>query len=313
MPLTTNYYQLKKIYEQKSLPESIWTASHHKVIIKFPTQGAPRYTCHAGSFTLEAAVILPVLACFFVSILFFFRIMQVQLEVQQALDDTGRQLAVYLAGEKIEGEVAAGESAAEIKPFSGSLAGYAAAGILFQKELKDSKNVPQYVRGGTAGITLFDSEFSTDQIHLKASYSMRLPVRIFWVWEVKIVQRADCRKWTGWREQDADGEEDLVYITETGTVYHTTKSCTHLTLSIRSVMAGEISGLRNENGEKYRECKICADKNKHSGPMYITDQGDCYHYDLGCSGLKRTIYAVHLSEVKDRRACQKCAAEKQGE
>lgn len=283
-----------KAYKQKSLPESIWTISHHKTIIKFPTQGAPRCTCYAGSFTLEAAVILPMLACFFVSILFFFRVMQVQLEVQQALDDTGRRLAVYLAGDN-----------------SGSLAEYAAAGILFQKELKGSKTVSEYVRGGLAGITLFDSEFSADQIHLRASYRIRLPVRIFWIWEVKIAQRADCRKWTGWKEQSEDVEEDLVYITETGTVYHTTKSCTHLTLSIRSVTIGEIPWLRNENGDKYRECMICMDKNISSGQLYITNQGDCYHSDLGCSGLKRTIYTVRLSEVEGRRPCRKCATEKQ--
>lgn len=33
----------------------------------------------------------------FVSVLFFFRIMQIQLEVQRALDDTGRKLAVCAA------------------------------------------------------------------------------------------------------------------------------------------------------------------------------------------------------------------------
>lgn len=294
MPLKTVNHEMIKPYKQKSLPESIWTISHHKTIIKFSTQGAPRCTCYAGSFTLEAAVILPILACFFVSILFFFRVMQVQLEVQQALDDTGRRLAVYLTGDN-----------------SGSLTEYAAAGILLQKELKGSKTASEYVRGGLAGITLFDSEFSTDQIHLKASYRIRLPVRIFWIWEVKIAQRADCRKWTGWKEQSEDAEEDLVYITETGTVYHTTKSCTHLTLSIRSVTIGEIPWLRNKNGDKYRECMICMDQNISGGQLYITDQGDCYHSDLGCSGLKRTIYTVRLSEVEGRRPCSKCATEKQ--
>lgn len=311
MPLKRINHQIKKAYKQKSLSESIWTISHHKTIIKFPTQGAPRCTCYAGSFTLEAAVILPILASFFVSILFFFRVMQVQLEVQQALDDTGRRLAVYLAGDNSAGESVEGELTEEDVSSLGSLTEYAAAGILLQKELKGSKTASEYVRGGLAGITLFGSEFSTDQIHLKASYRIRLPVRIFWVWEVKIAQRADCRKWTGWKERGEDAEEDLVYITETGTVYHTTRSCTHLTLSIRSVTIGEIPQLRNENGDKYRECMICMDKNISGGQLYITDQGDCYHSDLGCSGLKRTIYTVRLSEVEGRRACSKCATEKQ--
>ncbi len=57
---------------------------------------------------------MPLLACFFVSILFFFRVMQVQLEVQKALDDTGRQLAVYLSGdEEAQTDGAVGLLAAE--------------------------------------------------------------------------------------------------------------------------------------------------------------------------------------------------------
>ena len=37
---------------------------------------------HKGSYTLEAAVIIPILAFFFVTILFFFRVLQVQTQVQ---------------------------------------------------------------------------------------------------------------------------------------------------------------------------------------------------------------------------------------
>ena len=61
---------------------------------------APRCFCCEGSFTLEAAVIVPLLACLFVSLLFFFRIMQIELEVQKALDDTGRKLAVNLTADE---------------------------------------------------------------------------------------------------------------------------------------------------------------------------------------------------------------------
>ena len=40
---------------------------------------------------------VPILACLFTFVLFFFRVMQVQLCVQDALEDTGRTLSVYAA------------------------------------------------------------------------------------------------------------------------------------------------------------------------------------------------------------------------
>ena len=47
-------------------------------------KGAYSCTCHKGSYTLEAAVILPMMAGFFVAILFFFRVLQIQTGVQEA-------------------------------------------------------------------------------------------------------------------------------------------------------------------------------------------------------------------------------------
>ena len=81
--------------EQKSLPERCsfrkgpaWTNAPKET---------PGCTCPSGSMTLEAAVVVPILACLFTCVLFFFRVMQVQLCVQDALEDTGRTLSVYAA------------------------------------------------------------------------------------------------------------------------------------------------------------------------------------------------------------------------
>ena len=77
----------------KSLPESM--------LFKLET---PQCICLKGSLTVEASVILPLLACFFSFLLFFFRILQVQLTVQEALEDTGRVLAVISECELSESE-----------------------------------------------------------------------------------------------------------------------------------------------------------------------------------------------------------------
>ena len=126
-----------KIYKKGSLPESNNILSHQAEACR--RQETPPCLWLEGSFTLEAAVILPVMALFFVMILMFFRVMQVQMDVQKALDDTGRKLAVMAAQEGEDHE---------------KIVGMAAANVLFKKNIKKSDNINHYVVNKVAGINL---------------------------------------------------------------------------------------------------------------------------------------------------------------
>ena len=185
----------------------------------------------------------------------------------------------------------------------------AVAKALFSKEMLDRKQAQRYIKGGCAGVGLAKSRLSEDEVCLRASYKVCFPLRLLTRKEIRIVQQADCRKWIGWKPATENANGDVwVYITETGTVYHTTKSCTHLTLSIQSVTYDELTEIRNENGEKYRECILCADKNNKFEKAYITNQGECFHRDLNRSGIKRTIFMIRLSETGMWRPCSKCGS-----
>ena len=96
-----------------------------------------------------------------------------------------------------------------------------------------------------------------------------------------------------------------MYVTETGMVYHRDYHCTYLELSIRMVPASALDGLRNESQGKYYPCSSCVHGEVH-GLAYVTDYGEKYHSSLNCSGLKRTVYAVPLSEAVGKGACSKC-------
>ena len=100
-------------------------------------------------------------------------------------------------------------------------------------------------------------------------------------------------------------KEKYVYITETGRAYHQTRNCHYLDLSIEQTDKNQISVLRNASGGRYYACPLCA-KSGLGDIVYITDYGDCFHYDLLCSGLKRTIQAIPISEVGARTPCSKC-------
>lgn len=115
------------------------------------------------------------------------------------------------------------------------------------------------------------------------------------------------RKWNGYDlkgSSDTDKEEEYVYITENGSVYHRNRGCSHLNVSVRVVAAEDIGNDRNNNGEKYKPCEICGGNG--SGLVFVTPEGDRYHSKSDCSGLKRVIKIVKLSEVEGRAACSEC-------
>lgn len=128
----------------------------------------------------------------------------------------------------------------------------------------------------------------------------------FWIdpfWKTtKISSQAVCRAWIGYTKDDT--EETYVYITPEGSVYHLYSDCTHLKLSVRSTTMGIVGSLKNEYGQAYRKCEVCSLPFKNL--IYITSEGDCYHSDRNCSGLKRTIRRVPLSEAGGRSLCMRC-------
>lgn len=120
--------------------------------------------------------------------------------------------------------------------------------------------------------------------------------------ENDVVQSAVCRAWIGFTELETT--ETFVYITPSGSVYHLYSDCTHLALSIERVTIVRAQMSKNEYGEKYRECELCDEP--FGTLVYITSEGNCYHSERTCSGLKRTIRQVSLSEAKGRVCCIRC-------
>ncbi len=127
---------------------------------------------------------------------------------------------------------------------------------------------------------------------------------LFGLIAVPVERKVLVHAWCGY-ENCYFPDDEYVFITEDSEVYHRDRLCSHIRLSVREVTADELPALRNESGGRYRSCGIChsrlSDKN-----LYITDDGDRYHNSVTCSGLKRTVRAVRLSEVRDRRPCSRC-------
>lgn len=163
------------------------------------------------------------------------------------------------------------------------------------------------VVGGSTGIDCSASNMSirTGIGTLKAEYRIQIPVPFFYIDGIKRTESIKIKAWTGYEKgYIGSSEEETVYVTETGIVYHRDYHCTYLELSIHMVPADSVDGLRNVDGGKYHACRICGGTG--SGQVYITDSGDKYHRSLSCSGLKRTVYAIPLSEAIGKGACVRC-------
>ena len=127
----------------------------------------------------------------------------------------------------------------------------------------------------------------------------------------RILCRGRVRSWSG-RDRDDENEEiegsQYIYVTENKGVYHTHADCSHLELSVHSISAKELSKARNENGGRYKACERCVHSDGAKDTVYITNEGDRYHNDSSCSGIKRTVTMVNIKEAEGLKECSRCAA-----
>ena len=243
--------------------------------------------CQKGSMTAEAAVAVPVFFLAAVCLFYLMEIMAIGTCVRAGLQAAGKQ-AMQDA-----------YPVAVITP----------AGL--ERDVVHAIGAERLERsiivGGSGGIHCEGSFMSpaTGIGKIQARYQIRLPVPMFGVPPITYEESMRIKAWNGY-EKGFLGEEgdETVYMTETGIVYHKDYHCTHLDLSIRMAQFSEIESLRNEDGGKYYACGQCKDTSAEG--VYITDTGDRYHTSLSCSGLKRTVYAVPISEAAGKGACSRC-------
>jgi len=117
-----------------------------------------------------------------------------------------------------------------------------------------------------------------------------------------------ARKWTGYDLLCGNSNydvEEYVYVTEEGSVYHKSRDCKHLQISIDVIDEESICEQRNSSGGKYYPCEKCASGNS-SGLVFYTKDGKKYHNSAGCSSLKRTIKTISIKDVGDKPPCKNC-------
>lgn len=234
-----------------------------------------------GSMTLEAAVILPFYMFTVLSLISFIEIIQLQNDMTMALREVGTSMGVY------------GYTHTSVEEFVGN--------DFMRLMIKPS---------GATSVNYVNSSVmnSGDTIDLIATYSVEPRFNVISLPAIKLYSRYYGRAWTGYEVGGGSGNEETeqnVYVTDNGSVYHTSRYCTHLQLTISTCNVDEIKNKSNEDGNKYRACLVCG-LNCEGGKYYITADGECYHSTINCPGLKRTVDVVPLSQVGGRLKCSRC-------
>ena len=243
-----------------------------------------------GSITVEAVICLPLFLYAALSLIWLLEIRTIQTTIRCGLHSAAKQMAenanspMLVMPGKMENEMVR---------------------IIGEERLERSVLV-----GGARGLDCGKSYSvpGSGIYELRVQFKVKLPFPYF---SSNGLQCEESMRIKGWNGYVKDGfsessYEKIVYVTETGVVYHLDADCTYLEPSVRSVPMTEVENLRNESGGKYDQCPLCVNKNKSYEIVYVTDYGYRYHAEQKCSGIKRTVSAVPISEVKGKVACSKC-------
>lgn len=165
--------------------------------------------------------------------------------------------------------------------------------------------IKRYIEGGVNGVSFLGTIplNSEGEVVLKVSYAVYISVPFFpglkQEHTVTIRQKGYVGAGYGNQTVPGQGDETYVYITDNRDVYHCSRGCTYLQLSVCKVR------MDTARDEGYTACAFCG--KTAEGYVYITDYGNRYHARKDCSGLKRTVYRVALSTLGGLAGCSRCA------
>lgn len=269
-----------------------------------------------GGMTIEAALVLPVFIFTILSVAYFMVILNYQNILQNSINDTaesvGRYAYVLERVENISDEVLSSSTNWDKELLASGINTAYVWKKMMTEEVKGYSEKVNVV-GGTKGILITDSKIDQDGEginDIKVQYRIAIPIFGENTYQIQLSNRCYFREWIGTsidnRSLDID-EDRIVFITNTGTVYHLTDTCTYINLDVKQVRYEEVAELRNEAGAKYKSCKSCVTgKLKADDIVFVTEDGTRFHSNRVCSKITRTVIKIKKAEVGERTLCSRC-------
>lgn len=286
--------------------------------------------------TVEAAVVLPLFIFSVLAFVYLFQVMELQLKLQSALNRTAEQTASYgyLLGRVLavtedraedvlersglfseEGLLSVDETGEWMMGLLSSAASGPVFGQITAQYIEEGDPAVLRIVNGWDGIDFSGSCLKDDKscVVVKAAYRVKVPFVPSVLPEIEFCQSAVCRMFCGDRayvpidrEGEEESEEAVYFVTPNGTVYHRSRNCSYLTITLLTTDCGGIANMRNSSGGKYYPCERCAKGVELSGQLYYTRSGSSYHMRENCSSLTRTIMEVSEEAVAGLPPCSRC-------
>ncbi len=267
--------------------------------------------------TVEAAIVLPLFMFFFINLGSAIEMIRLHGNLQMALWECGNRMCVYgyvsasddsgVAEEERSVWEEMGDVALTYTYVKGQVVDYVGKDYLEESPICSGVDGLQFWESDVGAV---DEAVSGEVLDIVMTYQVAPLLDMPYVKPFRMVNRYYGRLWTGYDVAGANegkDREDVVYVAENAKVYHESKDCTHLSLTVQEVSWSKLSDARNENGARYMKCQKCG--NGVAGEVaYVAREGDAYHKNRNCSGLKRTVYTM-LRElaVEKYRACSRCS------
>ena len=235
--------------------------------------------------TLEAAFIIPFFLFAMINVISVMDIMRIKSCVDMAVAESGNEIAIECYGEYLNDLISSIYIKGKVNQF-------------LKENLSDSDY--ERVKGS---IVVTKVSIMDEKLSFRVSYKIKPLVDMTGLITVKLYADYYGHSWLGYIEQ---GEiEQMVFLSNTASVYHVDKQCKYLNVTIMKVPYESLGVYRNNSRKKYKQCNFCNVK-KVEEYVFITPEGDGYHTTKNCIGLTRSIYTVPISQVEGKRQCVGC-------
>lgn len=264
-----------------------------------------------ASFSAEAAIVAPLFVIAVLTIIGIFQFIIIQDVIQGSITEVARKISLDAVIECEQPDCNGKMKLDKIKLNQQNLLLESKAKRYFnenKKFISKSHKIEKYIDSNK--VRFNKSCVVNNKIYIIIEYEFDFPISLLKNIKINCIQQATHRQFIGKSildQLDDNLEDEYVYVTEYGEVYHKTPDCSYINVIMYSVSGEQIDQIRNKNGAKYYPCEYCVThKPLPISICYVTEYGTRYHLSKECSRVERDVKRVSIKTVGGRRPCSKC-------